>query len=296
MKKFGFILLLLTIFNFSCAIEQNIVPNIPQASASPTVLPTGTYQPSITPTVQPTASTSPVPNPQATPIPFDSNKKIEGKQISFVTVSSDKCGEMINTATGLRKTCYLGTNNKVNLSSNIVFLDNSFSNEVEWLSSNKNILSIDSNGKAEVGSESGNVEITLLSKKERIPLVPARFIVVPCNLPGPCSFIGDPVLATVSGTVYDINGIPLSGVKINAKSIIQASAWMSQETITDSSGHFVLRSVPIEIKIEVVASKEGWITKKREIMTEQNTQDSSNIVNFGGNMNENIYALEPLNK
>lgn len=106
---------------------------------------------------------------------------------------------------------------------------------------------------------------------------------------------------TFYGRIYDKDKNLLDGVNITAETINEVEnsntkAWKG-EPQTSVQGAYVFRNVPTCDEILIIASKNGYATKTRKIISKSNLNGDpeANQFNFGGNNpDESIYALEKL--
>lgn len=82
----------------------------------------------------------------------------------------------------------------------------------------------------------------------------------------------------VSGMVYGPDGAALSGVTVRARSLA-AEAPFEAEVKTDT-GSYVLNDVPSGANLEIVATKDGW-TSRRRVGSFDDTSVDGNAFNFG---------------
>ncbi len=82
----------------------------------------------------------------------------------------------------------------------------------------------------------------------------------------------------VSGMVYGADGAALSGVTVRARSLA-AEAPFEAEVKTDT-GSYVLNDVPSGANLEIVATKDGW-TSRRRVGSFDDTNDAGNTFDFG---------------
>lgn len=81
--------------------------------------------------------------------------------------------------------------------------------------------------------------------------------------------------STFNGNIYDDNHQLLNDVKIEAKAISFSS--FAKDTLT-KNGNYSFNSAPNSVKIEIVASKEGYSTRKRYVVLTSN-KDGDPFVN-----------------
>jgi hypothetical protein len=86
-------------------------------------------------------------------------------------------------------------------------------------------------------------------------------------------------LTIVSGTVYDETGATVDGAVIKVTSL-DASVPYTASTTT-SQGSWVVNSVPEGANVEIVATKDGW-TSRRRVGSFQTNANQKNVVDFGG--------------
>ena len=86
------------------------------------------------------------------------------------------------------------------------------------------------------------------------------------------------VKVVVAGMVYGAGGAALSGVTVKARSL-DAKAPYAAEVKTDT-GSYVLNNVPSGAILEIVASKDGW-TSRRRVGSFDSTDQDGNRFDFG---------------
>jgi hypothetical protein len=84
----------------------------------------------------------------------------------------------------------------------------------------------------------------------------------------------------VSGTVYDETGATVDGAVIKVNSLDTSVPYTA--TTTTSQGSWVVNSVPEGANVEIIATKDGW-TSRRRVGSFQTQANVKNIVDFGGN-------------
>lgn len=88
---------------------------------------------------------------------------------------------------------------------------------------------------------------------------------------------------TFNGKVYDDTNAPLDGVTVKVKSL--SSSVTYEETTTTAGGSYAFNNAPAGIQLEMIASKEGFTTRKRVEVLKSNKDGNpdANRYDFGTN-------------
>jgi hypothetical protein len=205
-----------------------------------------------------------------------------------------------------------------------IYIDGILYNDIVFESSNPNLLSIDSNGVATTFSGTGEAIIkahlknnpsintllkiqileTLLTTKTEYDkdcntiyvqytlnradnnFLPNRDIGMSLDISGS---------ATFNGKVFDPNGVPVDGVKINANTFSCGTNdsiknnWIEEAQITRIDGSYVFRNAPAGGRIRITITKDGWTTRSRNVILKSNLQGDplANVFDFS-----TIYAIQ----
>ncbi|MEB3197033.1 MAG: carboxypeptidase-like regulatory domain-containing protein, partial [Candidatus Sericytochromatia bacterium] len=83
----------------------------------------------------------------------------------------------------------------------------------------------------------------------------------------------------VSGNVYDEKGATVDGATIIVKSLDKTAPYEFSTTTTQ--GSYVLNSVPEGANVEIIASKDGWTSRRRVGSFQKAATGKKNIIDFG---------------
>jgi hypothetical protein len=84
----------------------------------------------------------------------------------------------------------------------------------------------------------------------------------------------------VSGNIYNEKGATVDGATITVKSLDVSVPYTA--TVTSVQGSYVVNNVPEGANVEIVATKDGWTSRKRVGSFQQAATGKKNIQNFGG--------------
>lgn len=83
----------------------------------------------------------------------------------------------------------------------------------------------------------------------------------------------------LSGNVYDEEGATVDGALVTVKSLDASVPYSA--TATSQAGSWVVNNVPEGANVEIVATKDGWTTRRRVGSFQQQATGKRNVINFG---------------
>ena len=86
-------------------------------------------------------------------------------------------------------------------------------------------------------------------------------------------------LVIVSGNVYNEEGATVNDAVITVKSLDTSVPY--EATATTNAGSWVVNNVPEGANVEIVASKDGWTSRRRVGSFQQQATGRRNVINFG---------------
>lgn len=102
--------------------------------------------------------------------------------------------------------------------------------------------------------------------------------------PSPSPLAVDPKKkVVVSGMVFGADGAALTGVTVRARSLAAQAPF--EAVVKTDTGSYVLNGVPSGANLEIVASKDGW-TSRRRVGAFDGTSEEGNAFNFGARAGE----------
>jgi hypothetical protein len=84
------------------------------------------------------------------------------------------------------------------------------------------------------------------------------------------------IAATLTGTLYDIDGQPIDGASVRVHGLLAGAAY-DMTSLSTAGGHFTLTAIPPGVNLEVIASKANWTTRRRVL----SLVSGPNVANFG---------------
>lgn len=297
MKNFKSLVLILFMTSCSTSINSNTA-----------VIPTSNPNPSSSPNISPSI--------KSTSLTYKSSKEIK-----IFDGDNEVVTQNVNIHSNTEVSYNIVSGESKKLSAIAFYNDGSTQKDLIWNSSDTSIVMVDNSGLIKSGSILGTAYISVFEKDnpnfklkiyinhlKNLNIIVTRLL--DCN-PTEVTIerqrfeykfdssvavgtTGDPNLGcrtSFLGKVYDTDNNEINGAIVESKVIEPVNYWKSEKQIT-VRGAYVIRNAPSKVKIEITASKEGFISKSRIEVLKINLEGNPaiNVFDFNG-----VYALKKIN-
>ncbi len=135
------------------------------------------------------------------------------------------------------------------------------------------------------------------------PAATPSAVATPAATPTPApaaTATAEPIATDIDGTVYDLAGQPVAGVRVTVRAL-GATPSFTGEATTDAAGRYAIAQAPPAVDLEVQAQRAGWTPRRRLA----SVAGARQAIDFGGDEvtaaafflspHPEITATEPLN-
>ncbi|MFN8672528.1 MAG: Ig-like domain-containing protein [Candidatus Sericytochromatia bacterium] len=198
-------------------------------------------------------------------------------------------------------------NELVNLYAEVKYENDLKDRDLSWKVSNAEIATIGELNGILKGIKEGTVDVIATSNKDKnitakiTVTVSKNATISPTSTPSNTSTSPTPIptaskistFATFNGKIYDVGGNPVNDAIVSAKSLEPTlSDWVGSPQ-TAAGGAYIFRDAPINVRIEITVTRNGYTSKSRTevLKSNLNGDPNANIYDFGGT-NAPTYALQ----